>query len=522
MMFPVSGSILLLMFLYFIQGLPYGLQAQFLPVYLRSKGVNLTDIGLLKIMYAPWLCKFLWGPLVDQFSTKRKWLLISVLCLGITCIFGALFPPEYLIPVTIVLFFLNLFASIQDVAVDAIAIRLLTSEELGQGNTVQVVGYKLGSIFGGGILASFVHVIGWLGLFLVLAVLYVEAGMFIYVSPSLRYLDTLHQPANGDDSNKNSGSQNDYDASCNMHRHKQSMQHTCEHSHAHHSQQAGQSCARNTCVQHSDPDGQEEKQNLCTASDSHICKQPDGIISATETHESYAPKFHSTFRRVLDVPGTRWMMVFLFIFKLGEQGALNMLPLFFLDRKVDSSDVTFWTGIVGQGVSIFGSVLGGWFVTAFRKIPLDFLLQQLCLLRLLPAGAQLLLVVVWDMGIIQREVLFYIAILTLLVLLLLSGIITTVTFTFMMQCSRSANADIQATHYTTLATVEVLGKLSFTAACGWLADIFGYRFLFLSFATLSVTVLPLLKACPEEIASSEPGCYSAAEIEITETKDKDE
>lgn len=115
-----------------------------------------------------------------------------------------------------------------------------------------------------------------------------------------------------------------------------------------------------------------------------------------------------------------------------------------------------------------------------------------------------------------------IAILTLLVLLLLSGIITTVTFTFMMQCSRSANADIQATHYTTLATVEVLGKLSFTAACGWLADIFGYRFLFLSFATLSVTVLPLLKACPEEIVSSEPGCYSTAEIEITETKDKDE
>lgn len=323
MMFPVSGSILLLMFLYFIQGLPYGLQAQFLPVYLRSKGVNLTDIGLLKIMYAPWLCKFLWGPLVDQFSTKRKWLLTSILCLGITCIFGALFPPEYLIPVTIVLFFLNLFASIQDVAVDAIAIRLLTSEELGQGNTVQVVGYKLGSIFGGGILASFVHVIGWLGLFLVLAVLYVEAGMFIYVSPSLRYLDTLHQPTNGDDNNKNSGSQNDNDASCNMHRHKQSMQHTCEHSH---SQQTDQSCTHNTCVHYSDPGGREEKQTLCTASDSHICKQPDGINSATESHESYAPKFHSTFRRVLDVPGTRWMMVFLFIFKLG-------LHIFFFMQK---------------------------------------------------------------------------------------------------------------------------------------------------------------------------------------------
>lgn len=59
-------------------------------------------------------------------------------------------------------------------------------------------------------------------------------------------------------------------------------------------------------------------------------------------------------------------MLMAFLLELGEQGALNMLPLFFLDKKVEPSEVTFWTGVVGQGVSICGSVLGGWFVTVFR------------------------------------------------------------------------------------------------------------------------------------------------------------
>lgn len=115
-----------------------------------------------------------------------------------------------------------------------------------------------------------------------------------------------------------------------------------------------------------------------------------------------------------------------------------------------------------------------------------------------------------------------VAIVMLLLLLLLSGIITTVTFTFMMQCSRSAAVDIQATHYTTLATVEVLGKLAFTAACGWFADVFGYRFLFLSFAALSVIVLPLLKACPEDITCTESMSDPSAELELSDVRDKDD
>ena len=81
-------------------------------------------------------------------------------------------------------------------------------------------------------------------------------------------------------------------------------------------------------------------------------------------------------------------------------------------------------------------------------------------------------------------------------LLFISGTVTTVTFTFMMQCSQNAPERIQATHYTTLATLEVFGKLIFSAITGWLVDVFGYGPMYLGFVGLAVTVLPWLNKCP--------------------------
>ena len=85
------------------------------------------------------------------------------------------------------------------------------------------------------------------------------------------------------------------------------------------------------------------------------------------------------------------------------------------------------------------------------------------------------------------------------VLLFISGIVTTVTFTFMMQCSKMAPVSVQATHYSTLATGEVFGKLAFTAITGWLADSLGYPILFLIFVILAGAVLLLFRSCPPEL-----------------------
>ncbi len=43
-----------------------------------------------------------------------------------------------------------------------------------------------------------------------------------------------------------------------------------------------------------------------------------------------------------------------------------MLPLFLVDRKIRPADTTFWMGVVGQAVSIIGSVLGGYVISKYR------------------------------------------------------------------------------------------------------------------------------------------------------------
>ena len=196
----ISKNVSLLTFLYFIQGLPYGFQARFLPVFLRSQGLSLTSLGFFKLLLAPWLCKVLWAPLVDKFGTKRKWLLWSVFGLIISCAAAVFIPPTNMTLLSVVLLSLNLCAATQDIAVDSIAVAVLSGEDLGQGNTAQVVGYKIGSVFGGGVLVWFIDVIGWPGLFVLMTLLYVEAWMFVYVSPKLRNLDLGIENSIGDSS----------------------------------------------------------------------------------------------------------------------------------------------------------------------------------------------------------------------------------------------------------------------------------------------------------------------------------
>ena len=82
-------------------------------------------------------------------------------------------------------------------------------------------------------------------------------------------------------------------------------------------------------------------------------------------------------------------------------------------------------------------------------------------------------------------------------LMFISGILTTVTFTAMMQCSKLAPTDIQATHYTFLATLEVCGKLLFSTTTGYLVDSLGYIAAFLIFLLLASTVLVLFRFYPQ-------------------------
>src|SRR5579864_7253083 len=68
--------------LYYAQGLPFSLVRQVSVVFFRDQGVSLASLGLTSLYGIPWTFKFLWGPFVDRFSTKRTWILVMELLLG--------------------------------------------------------------------------------------------------------------------------------------------------------------------------------------------------------------------------------------------------------------------------------------------------------------------------------------------------------------------------------------------------------------------------------------------------------
>ena len=66
---------LLLGALYLSQGLPYGFFTLALPIALRQRGIDLATISASGVLLLPWALKFLWGPLIDRFGSRRSWIL---------------------------------------------------------------------------------------------------------------------------------------------------------------------------------------------------------------------------------------------------------------------------------------------------------------------------------------------------------------------------------------------------------------------------------------------------------------
>jgi len=156
----------LLISLYIAQGLPYGFFTQTLPVLLRVEDVDLKTIGFSSVLALPWALKFLWAPAVDKFGSRKLWILWSNL-IAISCLMAMSFIElPFIVNDAIIILFggfflMNLFTATQDIATDGMAINLLAEDERGIGNGIQVAAYRVGMIFGGGLLLSWFAVLGW-------------------------------------------------------------------------------------------------------------------------------------------------------------------------------------------------------------------------------------------------------------------------------------------------------------------------------------------------------------------------
>ncbi len=172
----------LLLSLYICQGLPTGVFTQALPAILRNYDVPLTVIGFSGLLAMPWALKFLWAPFVERYFSarwgqRRSWILPMQVAALVMLVAIAFFDPyrlagrEGIAQFFVLMFLVNLFAATQDIATDGLAVRSLAFHERGLGNGVQVAGYRVGLIIGGGLLLYLIGAWDWQAAFLLLAVL---------------------------------------------------------------------------------------------------------------------------------------------------------------------------------------------------------------------------------------------------------------------------------------------------------------------------------------------------------------
>ena len=125
---------------YYAQGIPIGLLTIAVPAWLAEHGVGLAEIAAYQgVVGLPWGLKLFAGPFMDRFAfpamgRRRPWVMSAQFGLTLSMASLALVTDgvAQIALLTVIAFAVNLFAAVQDVAVDGMAIDVLPPSERGR------------------------------------------------------------------------------------------------------------------------------------------------------------------------------------------------------------------------------------------------------------------------------------------------------------------------------------------------------------------------------------------------------
>lgn len=158
-----TSNILLLLFLYVLQGVPLGLAGS-IPMLLQTRQISYREQAMFSFVYWPFSLKLLWAPIVDalylpSMGRRKSWMVPSQYLIGLFMIFLSYYvkdllgdegAPANVLFLTCIFFMLNFLAATQDIAVDGWALTMLSKQNVGWASTCnsigQTAGYFLGNV----------------------------------------------------------------------------------------------------------------------------------------------------------------------------------------------------------------------------------------------------------------------------------------------------------------------------------------------------------------------------------------
>jgi MFS family permease len=142
--------------LYFSEGAPIGFIWWAMPSILSDKGFSTTEIATISAIAAiPWSFKFIFAPMVDIISMNwvglKNQLMIYQVAMGVSLFFmSSAIEAQDKNRILSVIIVHGFFAALQDISIDAMAIRSIPKDQVGKINGIMQTGMLVGrSVFGG-------------------------------------------------------------------------------------------------------------------------------------------------------------------------------------------------------------------------------------------------------------------------------------------------------------------------------------------------------------------------------------
>ena len=152
----------LLMLLYTLQGIPMGLGGS-VPFLMQARGISMTEQATFSMVAWPFALKLLWAPLVDslyvgRIGRRKTWIVPAQLVMGVLLIWAGQHIDRWLGDSgvtggssepdvgTLTMLFLGFYflAATQDIAVDGLALTILSPRNKELGATCNAIGQTVG------------------------------------------------------------------------------------------------------------------------------------------------------------------------------------------------------------------------------------------------------------------------------------------------------------------------------------------------------------------------------------------
>ena len=144
----LNYHLLVVLFLGFCAGLPYGMLIDPLNFWLSESGINRTTIGLLSWITLTYSFKAAWSPFIDRFrlpvlsnflGQRRSWLIFSQILISFALLGMASSNPNESLGILVIFALAVGFSSAtQDICIDAMRIELVDERELGEATAMYI------------------------------------------------------------------------------------------------------------------------------------------------------------------------------------------------------------------------------------------------------------------------------------------------------------------------------------------------------------------------------------------------